>query len=111
MKPQRYYVGDTVRVRPFSEIDTDDLGSVSITEREVFFLGKSLIDSLSSLGFMFTIREAEKRRGTYIYRLSPLEKTDAIYDWAYAQGMLEGLELEEVVGVDAESLFSELFSS
>ena len=106
---QRFFKGDLVRVRPFDEIDRDEIGRVGKNECVCFAISSRIIDRRSGEG-PFVITSAVTGFGTYIYHLRPEDSPCDITYW-WAQGMLR--PDEDPRGLpepDTEGLFSILFS-
>ena len=108
MTEQKFHVGDEVRVRPFSEIDTSDLGTISIKRKSCYSIDREHIDSMSGMGTFF-IRNVNTSFDTFIYTMEKMlsngnTKTVGYY---WAQGMLDfAYPKEELPVPDEDGLFA-----
>lgn len=87
---QKFQIGDMVTVRPFDEIDTDDIGTLRRDSNECYAIESRYINAMSADG-PFVIKSVHEDWGTFIYKLSdPSSGKEKKYFWA--QGMLQFAE-------------------
>lgn len=89
MTVQKFQVGDVVAVRPFTEIDSGDIGGLRIDSTYCFGIGFKHINTMAKDGFSYQIIDHDIYGGSHVYSLRSLIGNDAAYSWA--QGMLYGL--------------------
>lgn len=115
----KFKEGDIVAVRPFDEIDLDDIGNLQYENRGIgsqfcYGIGRNHIDKRSQDGYAYRIASpGDDYRGTYVYRLEYIAQPDTYVSYTWAQGMLRGIEDglgdEEIEPPDSESLIGFLF--
>lgn len=106
MTERLFSVGDTVRVRPFGEIDTSDIGTIEYTPTYCYGISRTTVNSYAKDGLEYKIRRFSEYKGAYIYGLTTEDGNDS--GWSWAQGMLAPVYKGELPEVDPGSLF-ELF--
>lgn len=115
----KFKEGDIVAVRPFDEIDLDDIGDLQYVNKEggsqfCYGIGIGHINKRSQDGYAYRIAsQGDYYRGTYVYRLEYIAQPGTYVSYTWAQGMLRGIEDdlddEEIDPPDSESLFGFLF--
>ena len=108
MSEQKFHVGDEVRVRPFSEIDTSDLGTISIKRKSCYSIDSEHIDSMSERGTFF-IRAVNTSFETFIYTMEEIlpNGNTKMVRFYWAQGMLDfAYPQEELPEPDEDGLFA-----
>lgn len=112
MEP-KFSKGDVVAIRPFNEIDSDDIGRVGISENSCFSIPCEHINRQSASGEKpYVVTRIDCEYSTYIYRLRLLdsdEERDPITYW-WAQGMLRPyVEQTELPDADDTEFFGFLY--
>ena len=90
MTVQKFQVGDLVAVRPFTEIDNGDIGSLRINSSYCFGIGADHSDALAKNGFLYRIAGHHTYNDSHVYSLNSIMTGNEI-DYNWAQGMLYGL--------------------
>ena len=108
MNAQKFFIGDKVRIRPFDEIDTSDIGECGISDEGCFAIGRFHINEESAEG-PYVITEFREDYETYIYRMRREDGINNITFW-WAQGMLYPDEQEELPDADECGLFGYLLA-
>jgi len=110
MNEQKYCVGEFVRIRPFYEIDVNDIGNgtygYDTFRRECLNLPEQTINDYSCDYAVLIVRDC-KYSGTiegYIYHLQTPEGDPIPYAWS--QGMLAPFDEDELMDPDEEGLFA-----
>lgn len=91
MSDRKFYDGDIVAVRPFDEIDFDDIGDLSHDEKYCFGIVRSHIEEMSRKGYVFRIDADSMYYDENGYTYDIVDMYGSIQSYRWAQGMLYGL--------------------
>lgn len=109
MPEQKFHKGDVVRIRPFEEIDTGDIGNITHAPDSCYSIRRETIDKMSKLG-PFVVVSGCAAYGTYVYEIK-YHDSGSSADYYWAQGMLEFEAAEELPEPPAGLLFELLFNA
>ena len=109
MTEQKFHPGDIVRIRPFDQIDREDIGRLTWTPNSCYGIPSGDIAKARRNYGELIIHSAEMYKDSWVYHLrTPDDGFVVGYSWA--QGMLEPAEQEFIEIPEADAFLAEILA-
>ena len=101
MNEQKFHNGDAVMIRPFDEVDMEEMGRIRKSAGVCYGIDRNYINERTDR--VYRIAKHMQDCGAHVYKL--LSETNVMTPYWWAQGMLYPAKEEAIPDPDTDGLF------